>query len=170
MSTRARSRLAFLPLALALLVVLPSTALGATVSPSYSIRGAEYYATSTQGRFAGTASGTTGDSATWQATVDHTPLTDTATITGGYARLVTSRFVIVRGDFSGGDVTLTWRAAGCGNETFAVEGTLTNVRRSDSRAVGTGTFSATLTHYRVSLFGRCQTYSATVRGTIALRF
>jgi hypothetical protein len=102
--------------------------------------------------------------------VDHTPLTDTASITGGYARLVTSRFVIVRGDFSGGSVTLTWRAAGCGNERFAVEGTLTNVRRSDSSAVGTGTFSATLTHYRAWLFGRCQTYSATVRGTIGLSF
>jgi hypothetical protein len=170
MNRRSRARLAFVPLALALAIALPGTVLAATVSDTYTIRGAEYYATSTQGRFAGTASGNMGDTATWQATVNHTSLTDTATITGGTARLVTSRLVVVRGAFSGGDVTLVNRAAGCGTETFAVDGTLENVTRSDSSAIGSGEFIATLTHYRASLFGTCRTISATVRGTIDLNF
>ena len=170
MNRRSHARLTFIPLALALAMVVSGTVQAATVSATYTIRGAEYYATSTQGRFAGTASGNTGDSATWQATVNHTPLTDTATITGGSARLATSRLVIVRGAFSGGDVTLVNRAPGCGTETYAVNGTLEDVTRSDSSAVGTGDFSATLTHYRASLFGTCRTISATVRGTIALDF
>ena len=170
MLARSRIRLALAPIALAAAVALPGTVLAATVSDTYTIRGAEYYATSTQGRFGGTASGNTGDSATWQATVNHTPLTDTAEITGGTARLVTSRLVVVRGTFTGGDVELVSRQSGCGTETFAVDGSLENVTRSDSSAVGTGEFTATLTHYRSWLFGACRTFSATVRGTIELSF
>ena len=170
MNLRSRARLAFIPLTVALAIALPGTALAATVSDTYTIRGAEYYATSTQGRFGGTASGNTGDSATWQATVNHTSLTNTADITGGTARLVTSRLVVVEGQFTDGDVTLINRAAGCGTETFAVDGTLENVTRSDKRAIGSGEFVATLTHYRASLFGTCRTISATVRGTITLDF
>jgi hypothetical protein len=170
MLARSRLLLALIPLALAAAVALPGTVLAATVSDTYTIRGAEYYATSTQGRFAGTASGNTGDSATWQATVNHTPLTDTAEITGGTARLATSRLVVVRGEFTGGEVMLVSRQSGCGTETYSVNGDLENVTRSDSSAVGTGEFTATLTHYRASLFGACRTYSATVRGTIELSF
>jgi hypothetical protein len=170
MLARSRLRLALAPVALAAAVALPGTVLAATVSDTYTIRGAEYYATSTQGRFGGTASGNTGDSATWQATVNHTALTDTAEITGGTARLATSRLVVIRGEFSGGDVTLVSRQSGCGTETYAVDGSLENVTRTDSSAVGTGEFTATLTHYRALLFGACRTFSATVRGTIALSF
>ena len=170
MLARSRLRLAFAPLALAAAVALPTTVLAATVSSTYTIRGAEYFATSTQGRFAGTASGNTGDSATWQATVNHTPLTDTADITGGTARLVTSRLVVLQGYFSGGKVKLLDRATGCGTETFSVKGSLVDVTRSDSSAVGSGEFKATLTHYRASIFGVCRTISATVRGTIELSF
>ena len=64
MNLRSRADLFFIPLALALAMILPGTVQAATVSDTYTIRGAEYYATSTQGRFAGTASGNTGDSAT----------------------------------------------------------------------------------------------------------
>jgi hypothetical protein len=170
MLARSRLRLAVAPIALAAAIAVPGTVLAATVSDTYTIRGAEYYATSTQGRFAGGASGNTGDSATWQATVNHTPLADSAEITGGTARLATSRFVVVRGEFSGGDVTLVSRQAGCGIETYDVDGALENVTRSDSSAVGSGEFTATLTHYRAFLFGACRTYSATVRGTIELSF
>lgn len=170
MFLRSRLGLAFTPLAIAAALVVPPSVLAATVSDTYTIRGAEYYATSTQGRFGGTASGNTGDTATWQATVNHTPLTDTAEITGGTARLATSRLVLVRGAFTGGEVTLVSRQTGCGTETFAVDGTLEQVTRSDSTAVGTGEFTATLTHYRAWLFGACRTYSATVRGSIELNF
>ena len=170
MLARSRLRLVLAPIALAAAIAVPGTVLAATVSDTYTISGAEYYATSTQGRFGGTASGNTGDSATWQATVNHTALTDTAKITGGTARLATSRLVVIRGEFTGGDVRLVSRQSGCGTETYAVEGSLKHVTRSDSNAVGSGKFTATLTHYRALLFGACRTYSATIQGTIALSF
>ena len=38
------------------------------------------------------------------------------------------------------------------------------------RAVGsgTGTFAATLTHYRTKIFGYCVTYSASISGSLSL--
>ena len=33
---------------------------------------------------------------------------------------------------------------------------------------GTGTFAATLTHYRMEIFGHCVTYSASVSGSLSL--
>ena len=157
-------------LALSASLTTTSAALAAAISSSYAITGYEYYATSTQGRFAGTASGEAGDSATWRAIVDHTPLATTAEITGGSADLVTSNLVAVHGTFSGGSVSLVSEQAGCGTQTYEVEGTLQRVTRSDSRHKGRGTFAATLTHYRVSVLGLCQVYSASVRGTISLSF
>ena len=164
-----RLQLALL-LALTVTGLLVSPASAATVSDRYSISGAEYYATATQGRFAGTAGGSSNDSATWNAVVDHTPLSTTATITGGYADLFTSNFVRVQGSFSGGTVALASEEAGCGRQTYEVVGALTKVTRSDSHRKGTGTFAATLTHYRTSVFGSCITYSARVSGTITLSF
>ena len=157
-------------LALSASIMVTSAAAAATVSDTYSITGFEYYATATQGRFAGTATGASGDSATWRAIVDHTPLTTSAEITGGSAVLLTSNLVAVRGTFSGGSVSIVSEEAGCGNQIYDVAGTLSNVTRSDSPRKGSGTFSATLTHYRVSVFGSCQVYSASVRGTINLSF
>ena len=162
--------LAALPVALIVAMAFPISATAATVSDSYAIRGFEYFATSTQGRFAGKASGSSGDSAAWNAVVNHTPLTTTSTITGGAADLATSNGVLVRGQFSGGSVTQTGGFSGCTNQTYDVVGTLEPVTRSDSNRTGTGSFSATLTHYRTSIFGRCVVYSASVRGVITLSF
>jgi hypothetical protein len=156
--------------ALAATVVVVSPASAATVSDQYSITGAEYYATSTQGRFAGTATGSSNDTATWNAIVNHTPLTITATITGGSADLYTSNLVHVHGSFRSGTVTLASEEAGCGTQTYEVVGALTKVTRSDSHRKGTGTFTATLTHYRTSILGSCVVYSAGVSGTISLSF
>jgi hypothetical protein len=142
----------------------------ATVSNTYSIVGAEYYATATEGRFAGTGSGSAGDFVTWNARITHTPLTTTAEITGGSATLLTSDLTQVTGRFSGGDVRLTAADPGCGREWYAVTGMLKQVRRSDASGNGSGTFVATLTHYRQSILGQCITYSATVAGTITLQF
>lgn len=165
-----RLRWAALPIALSVAMALPMSAAAATVSESYAITGYEYFATSTQGRFAGTARGSSGDRATWNAVVNHTPLTTTSTITGGYADLATSNLVHVHGLFTGGTVTQTGGFTGCTNQTYDVVGTLGTVTRSDSNTTGTGSFSATLTHYRTSVFGRCVVYSASVRGTITLSF
>ena len=162
--------LAALSAALIVAMAFPISAAAATVSDSYAITGFEYFATSTQGRFAGKASGSSGDRATWNAVVNHTPLTTTSTITGGYADLATSNLVRVHGLFSGGTVTQTGGFSGCTNQTYDVVGTLANVTRSDSNENGTGSFSATLTHHRTSVFGRCVVYSASVRGEITLSF
>jgi hypothetical protein len=156
--------------AMSMVVLVPATASAATVSSSYAVRGYEYYATSTQGRFSGTASGNTGDSASWNAVVNHTELTTTATITGGSASLLTSRLVYIQGSFAGGEVHLVDQPAGCSYQKYAVTGTLANVTRSDSSVTGTGSFVATLTHYRTRILGRCVVYSAGVAGTISLSF
>jgi hypothetical protein len=157
-------------LAIALASLTTTTALAATVSSQYSVNGYEYYATSTQGRFAGTATGNTGDSATWRAVINHSPLTTAATITGGYADLATSRFVAIHGTFASGTVTLVSQEPGCGTQTYRVTGSLVNVTRSDRPIVGTAGFQAVLIHYRTSVFGSCLVYSARVSGVIDIRF
>ena len=70
------------------LVVTPASAIAATAT-TYSdpIGGFEYSATSTQGSFAGAASGAL--PGPWSATVDHTPLSTSATITSGDFSLAT---------------------------------------------------------------------------------
>jgi hypothetical protein len=172
MSSHRRFAVALVAVSLALTGTLAAApvAAAATVSSGYTLTGYEYYATSTQGRFAGSATGNTGDTATWNAVVNHTQLTTSATITGGSARLVTSRLVSISGTFTGGTVQLAYQGPGCGIQRYAVTGTLANVTRTDSAEVGTGLFSATLTHYRTRVLGSCMVYSASVTGTISLSF
>lgn len=170
--SRRRRALAVLPALITILGLLglPATASAATVSGSYAIQGTEYSATSTEGRFAGTASGSSGDSATWNAVIDHTELTRTATITGGSASLATSNLVLIGADITAGSVKLVRQQHGCGKQTYAVSASLADVTRSDSSAVGSGSVSATLTHYRTRVLGQCIVYFATVAGTISLSF
>jgi hypothetical protein len=160
-------------LAAALLAALamPATA-QAAVSRSYSFSGYEVWATSTVGTFAGTATGSSGDLATWRAAIEHTVVVSpTGEITGGYAELLTSDLTRVRGTFSKGTLTLVSEGSGsCGTLTHEVEGKLVNVVRSDTGAVGKGKLKGILTHYRISLFGQCFAYSASARGTISLAF
>ena len=162
----------FLVAALALLVAAPAAVAAQTYSDTIS--GYEYAFTSTEGRFAGSASGSLPGA--WNADVHHTPLcrtcTPTATITGGSFSLATTRnglTALVWGSFVGGTVQLMNRGANCTNETFAVNGILGRVGWWTSGS-GSGTFSATLTHYRRLVFGRCVTYGASVRGTLSLTF
>ena len=169
-----RLRKALLAAALAALVLcVPAGAL-ATQAYTDTIGGYEYYATSTDGKFAGSASGALpGD---WHADVRHTPLclscTPTATITGGSFLLVTvlnSIPTLVTGAFTGGSVQVTSVGANCTNQTFAVNGILGGVGPWYSGS-GSGTFSATLTHYRYRIFGSCVTYGASVTGTLVVNF
>jgi hypothetical protein len=139
-----------------------------------SIRGYEYYFTSTEGRFAGTASGALPGS--WNARVHHTPLCyscdPTATIDGGSFSLATiyhGQPALVTGTFTGGTVQVMNRGANCTNQTFDVEGRLGNVGLW-YRGHGTGMFSATLTHFRHRVFGVCVTYAASVSGSLSLTF
>jgi hypothetical protein len=153
-----------------------ATPVGALAAQTYNdtISGHEYYYTSTDGRFAGTASGALpGD---WNADVQHTKLclscTPTATITGGSFSLATTLGgipTLVTGKFTGGTVQVINKGANCTNQTFAVDGILGSVGPWYS-GHGSGTFAATLTHYRTSILGSCVTYGASVRGTIDLTF
>jgi hypothetical protein len=164
-------RLIILLIAALGLLVLPATA-AAAQTYSDTIRGYEYAFTSTDGRFAGTASGALPGS--WNADVRHTPLclscTPTATITGGAFSLATVHNglpAFISGAFVGGTVQVTNVGSNCSNQTFAVNGILGNVGWWSSGS-GSGAFRATLTHYRRAIFGRCVTYGASVRGTLSL--
>src|SRR4051812_33830489 len=134
----------------------PSAAIAAETY-SDTISGYEYYATSTDGKFAGTAAGALPGS--WNADVQHTALciscSTTATITGGSFSLATALNVIpalITGRFSGGTVQVMNAGSNCTNQTFAVNGMLSNVGLWYSGSGG-GTFTATLIHYRYSIFG-----------------
>jgi hypothetical protein len=153
--------------AAAALLISPASALAATTS-SDSISGYEYLATSTQGRFAGIATGALPGA--WSVTVDHTPLGTSATITGGDFHLVTrleGTLTAVAGDFTAGTVTQLSGFAGCVNQRYAVNGVLGDVSLGPAGS-GTGTFAATLTHYRTTIFEHCVTYSASVSGSLSL--
>jgi hypothetical protein len=141
---------------------------------SDTISGHEYYYTSTDGRFAGTASGALPGG--WNANVQHTKLclscTPTATITGGSVSLATTLHgipTLVTGKFTGGTVQVINKGANCTNQTFAVHGILASAGPSYS-GHGTGTFTATLTHHRTRILGNCVTYGASVKGSLGLTF
>jgi hypothetical protein len=164
-------RLLILLAAALVLLVAPATA-AAAQTYSDTISGYEYAFTSTDGKFAGTASGAL--PGTWNADVQHTQLclscTPTATITGGSFSLATAHNglpALVTGAFVGGTVQVINPGAGCTNQTFAVNGILGRVGWW-STGSGSGTFRVTLTHYRRSVLGRCISYSASVRGTLSL--
>lgn len=164
-------RVALVVLAAATASIAPAATTAAAASHD-TVRGYEYFATSTEGRFAGTASGRL--PGTWNVDVQHTALClscpGTATITGGRFSLVTVANHLpdlFRGSFSGGTVQVMDPGAGCTNQKFAVDGILGNVHGWFT-GTGSGTFTATLTHFRHSIFGRCVTYAASIRGTLAL--
>jgi hypothetical protein len=138
----------------------------AAASTTYNdtIQGAEYSATSTQGRFGGYAYGAL--PGLWNAVVNHTVLSPNATITSG--RFTLDGPTDASGDFiPGGNVTLQNPSSLCVNQYYTVDGTLGNVVVGASTG-GTGTFHGTLTHLRRIIFGRCITYSATISGTLTL--
>jgi hypothetical protein len=136
----------------------PLTALAATPYHD-TVRGIELSATSTEGRFAGQAGGDL--PGYWYADVIHTPLNGSAAISGGTFVLATNvknQATLVTGQFTGGSVVQTGGISGCTNQTYAVNGALSNG----------GSFVATLTHYRVSIYGHCLIYAASIAGLVTL--
>jgi hypothetical protein len=157
----------------ALALAVPAVA-SAAGTYNDTISGHEYYYTSTDGRFAGTASGALPGG--WNADVQHTKLClsciPTATITGGSFSLATALRGVptpVTGRFTGGTVQVINKGTDCTNQTFAVDGLLGSVGPWSS-GHGSGTFRATLTHYRRSILGSCVTYGASVTGALSLSF
>jgi hypothetical protein len=144
------------------LTVLPVAAFAST-NVVYGVSGAEYFATTTVGSFAGVAVASD-DFGAWRASVVHTAL---PTSVGGSAAITSGSFTLdgrardLTGRFVSGWVTLLTTSS-CGQQTFWVAGPLSLT----SGGGGTADFASLLTHYRFSLFGRCFTYGATVKGTV----
>jgi hypothetical protein len=169
---RLRSR-TFLPaLAAVAAIVLPATGSAAPASTSFAIVGYEYAFTSTVGSFAGTAAGNAGDTGAWNATVEHDPLGSSPTyVDGGDFQMATTSpggsVDFVEGTFAyhGGMITLQDPGDKCTNQQYLVTGTLQDVSTSTSTG-GSGSFAATLTHYRIPLFGHCIIYKARVAGGV----
>jgi hypothetical protein len=159
-------RIAAAVLVASLVVLVPATAGAATKTYSFSISGTEVSATSTTGRFVGTASGSA--LGTWYAEVNHDPLgASPASIrpggSFGMALHQAEPAYVVSGQFSGGTITVNNSGANCTNQVYTVDGYLRNVS-----VTGTGHVVATLTHHRKSVLGRCWLYAATVGGTVTL--
>jgi hypothetical protein len=150
------------------------------------VSGFEMYATTTEGRFTGTASGEgpSGFSGAWSIVVDHTPLDPCvnasmqpcAQVTGGsFTLAVTSPSLqLITGAFDaqgpGVDgITLLESGPNCTTQLFRIKDGLSNVG-SGAQAAGTGSFVGYLWHHRTGIFGTCVTYSATVQGTVELNF
>jgi hypothetical protein len=153
--------------AAAALALTPASAIAATAY-SDPISGFEYTAAATQGSFAGAAVGAL--PGPWSATVDHTPLGTSATITGGEFSLATyldGTLTTITGHFTAGTVQQLSGFTGCVNQRYAVNGLLGAVGFRTA-GNGTGTFAATLTHYRTKIFGYCVTYSASISGSLSL--
>ena len=157
-------------LALALGVAVPGAAARTSVSSSYTIAGVETsIPTNNTSTFAGAALGSSGDAALWKASVVHQALSNcpfgsgaSCAITGGTFALASSDGSTLAGTFNpGGTVTPISQQTPCGNQKFAVSGSLTTTS-------GPATFAATLTHFRASLFGACITYFATIKGSVTL--
>src|SRR4051794_24539235 len=108
---------------------IPTGTAMASTTYTDTLKGTEVGFTSTQGRFAGYASGDLPGA--WAATINHTVLSPNATITGGTFTLDTiigSSTRTVNGTFArGGTVTRTYQAAGCGTQRYAVRDALTHV-------------------------------------------
>jgi hypothetical protein len=165
------------------------TVIGATPAAAVTHRsvvsGFEFYATSTQGRFAGSASGQGADGLTgaWSIVVDHTSLSGCspsyqfcAHVTGGsFSLVVANPTEVVIGSFNGraterqpDKIVLVDSGSHCTNQIFWIQDGLHGVGAWTHD--GTGSFAAYLTHYRHSIFGQCVTYSATVHGVVELDF
>jgi hypothetical protein len=130
-------------------------------------------ATPTEGQFVGEATGSFAGA--WYIDVQHQVLSNHPVyITGGSFRLNT---VIngwpdaIHGSFTPwhGTVTQLSGFSGCTNQRFSVRGELYGVGLD--AGTGSGTFNATLTHYRANVwFVGCVVYSASINGSVSLTF
>ena len=163
------TRIAAAVLVASLVVLVPARAVAETKTYRFNISGTEVSATSTTGRFVGTASGSA--LGTWYAEVVHAPLgggvgAQVDIRSGGSFGMALDQAepaYVVSGQFSGGTITVLDSGARCTNQVYEVKGVLRNVS-----VTGTGHFDAKLTHHRKSVLGRCWLYAATVGGAVTL--
>jgi hypothetical protein len=171
------------------LAVVGTTSVSAT-SHETVVSGFEMYATSTEGRFSGTATGQgqNGLWGAWSIVVDHTTLdpcgqastVPCAWVTGGsFALAVTSPTVeYVTGTFNPQDrlsvpgadgISVLQAGWNCTTQEFKITDGLSHVG-TGSQPSGSGRFVGYLWHHRHWVFGRCLTYAATVQGNVVLEF
>jgi hypothetical protein len=156
-------------LALASTVVLGMTAAASSTYTEW-ISGSELpNATSTEGQFVGEATGSFAGG--WYIDVKHQPLWySTVYVTGGSFRLnsfINGWPAAIKGSFVpySGTVKQLSGFSGCTNQRYSVNGRMTNV--GDGGGSGTGSFNATLTHYRANVWlVGCVVYAASVSGTV----
>jgi hypothetical protein len=172
---KALIRISIATLAAVAALTLPAAAAARPASVTFAVTGNEYAFTQTVGSFAGHATGNAGDTGLWNARVEHDPLGSQPTyINGGTFQMTTVRGLsadYVTGDFvyHGGQITVLDPGAGCTNQRFLVAGRIDNVA-THTTSGGTGMFSATLTHYRYSIFGQCVIYNARVVGSVSFMY
>ncbi len=142
----------------ALVSLVAAAASPATSTYADRVVGAEFPPiTSTLGTFLGVARG--GLPGEWRVQIAHQPLSGGATvaITGGAFAMRTSGGRRLAAPVTGGTVTVLDRGAGCTDQRYAVDATLS-----------LGRFQGTLTHHRRSVLGRCLVYAATISGRATL--
>jgi hypothetical protein len=161
----------------AVALAIPASASAAPASTSFNVTGFEYAFSQTVGFFAGSAVGNAGDRGAWNTYVEHDPLgtVPTTYVNGGSFSMATrspaGTFDWVTGSYAyqGGEITTLDAGENCTNQRYLVTGTLEHVA-TRTTTEGSGAFSVTLTHYRVSVFGRCIIYSASVVGTVSFDY
>ena len=160
-------------LALTATLLVGVTAAAGTAAMEW-IHGSELpNATTTEGQFVGEATGTF--DGTWYIDVKHQPLNYSPDyITGGNFRLdtlINNWPSSIKGSFVpfSGTVRQIAGFSGCSNQRYTVSGHISNVGINGGS--GTGSFTATLTHYRVNLWWvGCVLYGASVTGSVSLSF
>jgi len=158
-------------------LALPAAGAAAPASTAFAIVGYEYAFTSTVGSFAGVGTGSAGDKAIWNTSVEHDQLgtVPTTYINGGPVAMVTrsstGSYDTVTGTFvhHGGMITTLSTGPNCTNQRFLVAGAMHDVATRTSSG-GSGNFSVVLTHYRISVFGHCVIYKARVAGTVSFTY
>jgi hypothetical protein len=154
-------------LSLAAAALVFAAAASAAPSPSYQVGGIETAVP--QGNvspFAGLAVGSTGDRASWRASVSHDNLatctgSGSCAITGGTFTLTSNNGSRLDGTFMGGQLALTTPPAVCGVQQFAVTASVWTT------ADALLDFKGTLTHYRLMFRGQCRTIAASVQGALS---
>jgi hypothetical protein len=145
-------------------------------STSFKITGYEYAFTSTVGSFAGRGVGNVRDTGFWNATVTHDRLGATSAFVNGGTFVITVKKAsggldAIAGTFThhGGTITTLKPGTNCTNQQYRVSAKLEDVLTTTSSG-GSGMLSATLTHYRLRVLGRCIAFKARVAGSVSFTY
>ena len=157
------------PIAAAALVFAAAAVAAPSLSPSYRLTGIELGASQADASaFVGVGTGSTGDHASWQASIAHASLAGCAStgascaVTGGSFTLASNSGARLDGTFTGGMLTLTaQQARSCGSQTFAVTAIV-------STSTALEQFTGSITEHRAPIRGVCTVVVAVLQGTLAL--